>query len=74
MDKYTAKERNQRRYEAYAQYRDALGLTDYYISKQAGISQSTLSDWKSGRYCPGADNLLKICQVVAMPLEKLLID
>ena len=74
MGKEPKRERDIRRYGAYAQYRDALGYTDYYISKECGIQQSTLSDWKSGRYCPSADTLLKICEVVGVRIEDVLID
>lgn len=68
------KERNIRRYNAYAQHRDAFGFTDYYISKECEIAQSTLSDWKSGRYCPNADKLLKICRIVGADLEDILVE
>lgn len=68
------KERNIRRYNAYAQHRDALGFTDYYISKECEITQSTLSDWKVGRYCPNADKLLKICKAVNASIEDILVD
>ena len=74
MGKDAKRERDMRRYNAYAQYRDALGYTDYYISKECGIKQSTLSDWKSGRYCPSADTLLKICDAVNAKIENILID
>lgn len=68
------KQRDIRRYNAYAQYRDKLGVTDYYISKQSGVSASTLSEWSKGMYCPNADNLLKICEVINVPLEKILVE
>lgn len=68
------RERNIRRYNAYAQYRDSCGYTDYYISKQCKIYQSTLSDWKAGRLCPNADKLLKICKLLDAPLEKILVE
>lgn len=68
------RERNMRRYNAYAQYRDALGYTDYYISKECEMAQSTLSDWKIGRYCPNADKLLKICKILNVQLEGILVD
>lgn len=65
---------NRRRYEAYAQYRDANGFTDYYISKTCKVPSSTLSDWKHGRSCPKADTLLKICREIKAPIEKVLVD
>lgn len=74
MENNPKRERDIRRYNAYAQYRDKLGVTDYYISKQSGVSASTLSEWSKGMYCPNADNLLKICEVINVPLEKILVE
>ena len=74
MESNPTRERNIRRYMAYAQYRDALGYTDYYISKECGMAQSTLSDWKSGKYCPNADKLMKICKTLNVQLEGILVD
>lgn len=68
------RERNIRRYNAYAQYRDALGVTDYHISKECDITQSTLSDWKAGRYCPNADKLLKISEAVGANIKDILVE
>lgn len=74
VEKNTASARNKRRYAVYAQYRDALGVTDYYISKECGFTQSTLSDWSRGRFCPSADTLLKISRVLGVSIEDFLVD
>lgn len=74
MAEISRNERNTKRYEAYAQYRDRLGYTDYYISKECSIPTSTLSDWKHGRSCPKADTLLRICRLIEVPLECVLVD
>lgn len=74
MENNSKKERDIRRYNAYAQYRDALGVNDYYISKQSGVSASTLSEWSKGLYCPSADTLMKICDVVKAPIENILVE
>lgn len=74
MENNPKRERDMRRYNAYAQHRDKMGVTDYYISKQSGVSTSTLSEWSKGLYCPNADNLLKICEVIKVPLEEILVE
>lgn len=35
-------------------------VTPYRVSKDTGISQPTLSDWKTGRSKPKIDKLLKL--------------
>lgn len=56
-------------YEKYVAIRDAKGVTDYEVSKQTGISQSTFSDWKSGRSKPKLDKLLLIAKYFGVSLE-----
>lgn len=57
-------------YHIYAELRDAKGLSDYRVSKDTGISQSTLSDWKSGIYTPKLDKLNKLANYFDVPLER----
>lgn len=59
-------------YEKYARIRDERKLTDYAVSKKTGISTSTFSEWKSGKYVPKVDKLMKIALVLNVQLEKLL--
>ena len=59
-------------YEKYARIRDERKLTDYAVSKKTGISTSTFSEWKSGKYVPKVDKLMKIALVLDVQLEKLL--
>ena len=61
---------NKRRYEVYAQYRQKFGYTDYYISKECNIPKSTIYDWSKGISFPNAETLLKICNLLNMPIEK----
>lgn len=42
------------------------------VSKATGISQSSLSDWKSGRYTPKADKLKKIADYFGVSVEYLM--
>jgi transcriptional regulator with XRE-family HTH domain len=48
------------------------GITPYRISKDTGISQVTLSDWKHGRSIPKVDKLIKIANYLNLTLEELL--
>lgn len=57
-------------YERYAAFRDERGMTDYAVSKNIGIAQSTLSDWKSGLYTPKLDKLIKIAKLFGLSLEE----
>ena len=56
-------------YERYAKFRDEADMTDYAVAKSTGITASTLSDWKSGRYEPKVDKLIKISWLFGIPLE-----
>lgn len=61
-------------YEKFVQLLQKNGLTAYKVSKDTGISQSTLSDWKTGRATPKADKLLVLAQYFNVPIEFFLID
>ena len=43
--------------------------TAYQVSKATGISQSTLSDWKTGRATPKADKLCKIAEYFDVTID-----
>ena len=68
------KRRNIKRYKAYAQHRDKAKLTDYYISTQCGVSKATLSSWKHGGTTPKVDVLMRICRVLNITLEQILVE
>lgn len=55
-------------YEDYAKIRDKVGMSDYSVSKKAGIGQSTLSDWKHGRSNPKQDKMKKISFALGVDL------
>lgn len=44
-------------YKKYAALRDKAWVTDYEVSKKTGISTSTLTNWKYGRYTPKLDKI-----------------
>lgn len=49
-------------------------LSAYQVSKATGISQSTLSDWKSGRSKPKVDKLKKLADYFGVSIEYFLDD
>ena len=59
-------------YDKYARYRDAKNLTDYKVSSLCGINQTTLSEWKSGKYTPKIDKLVKIAKVLDITVDVLI--
>lgn len=44
-------------YEKFLSLLDGSGKTSYQVSKDTGISTSTLSNWKQGNYKPKTDKL-----------------
>lgn len=49
-------------------------ITQLELSKQTGISQSTIADWKRKKTNPSADKIMKICRVLEVTPEELLQD
>lgn len=45
------------------------GITPYRVSKDTGIPQSCLSDWKIGRAKPKADKLLILAKYFGVNVE-----
>lgn len=56
-------------YAKYAQLRDAKGLTDYKISKDTGIPQSSFTDWRKGISEPKLEKIIKIAECLDVPVE-----
>ena len=48
------------------------GTTTYKVAKDTGISNSTFSDWKSGRSTPKLDKMQKIAAYFQVSLEQLM--
>lgn len=44
-------------------------LSAYRVSKETGIPQSTLSEWKSGRSTPKTDKLKKLADYFGVSIE-----
>ena len=45
------------------------GVTAYRVSKDTGIPQATLSDWKNGRSKPKFDKLMTLAKYFGVPVE-----
>lgn len=59
-------------YEKYAAIRDQHGYTDAKVADETEIAPATLSQWKTGKSKPKADKLLKIADLLKVPVEVLI--
>lgn len=59
-------------YEIFSKLLQLKGVTPYKVSKETGVSQSTLSDWKRGLSTPKQDKLQKIADYFNVSLEYLM--
>ena len=59
-------------YEIFEQLLQKYGLTAYKVSKETGVTQSTLSDWKRGRSTPKTENMKKIADYFGVSVEYLM--
>ncbi len=58
-------------YEIFSKLLQEHGVTPYKVSKETGVSQSTLSDWKRGVSTPKIDKLQKIANYFCVSVEYL---
>lgn len=49
-------------------------ITQLELSKNTGIGQSTISDWKTKKTNPSADKIMILCATLEVTPEDLLID
>ena len=59
-------------YEIFARLIEERGLSAYKVSKDTGISQATLSDWKRGRCTPKMDKLQKLADYFHVSIDYLM--
>lgn len=59
-------------YEIFEQLLQKYGVTSYKVSKETGISQTSLSNWKSGRSNLKTDSLQKIADYFGVTIDYLL--
>lgn len=56
-------------YKKFAYLLEQSDKTAYQVSKETGIAQSCLSDWKTGRSKPKLDKLLVLAKYFDVPVE-----
>lgn len=56
-------------YKKFAELLGKSNKTAYQVSKDTGISQSVLSDWKTGRSKPKADKLKTLGDYFGVSIE-----
>ena len=59
-------------YSVFEQLLQKYNLTAYKVSKATGVTQTSLSNWKSGRNTPSAKTLQKIADYFGVTLEYLM--
>lgn len=56
-------------YQKFAELLGKSNKTAYQVSKDTGVSTSTLTNWKYGRYTPKADKLKALADYFNVPIE-----
>lgn len=59
-------------YEIFEQLLQKYGVTPYKVSKETGVSQSSLSDWKLGKITPKTSTLKKIADYFGVTVDYLM--
>ena len=59
----------QKMYEIFEQLLQKYGVSAYKVSKETGIPQSVLSDWKRGRSKPKAEKLKILADYFGVSIE-----
>lgn len=59
-------------YEIYQKLLDEKGLKNSDVSRETGISNMTLSDWKRGKSTPKSDKIKKIADFLDVSVDYLL--
>lgn len=55
-------------YNKYEELLKETGKTSYQVSKDTGIGENTLSQWKTGRSQPKVDKLQKLADYFGVPV------
>lgn len=59
-------------YDIFEKLCEEKGVTPYRVCKETGLTTSTISNWKAGRYTPKADKLQKIADFFGVSIEYLM--
>ena len=61
-------------YERFEQLCQKHGVTPYKVSKETGVSQTTLSSWKTRNSTPNLETAMKIAKYFGVPVGYLIED
>lgn len=61
-------------YERFEQLCQKKGVTPYKVSKETGVSQTTLSSWKTRNSTPNLETAMKIAKYFGVPVGYLVDD
>lgn len=56
-------------YEKFAELLEKTNKTAYQVSRETGISTSTLTNWKQGKYTPKVDKLKILANYFGVSIE-----
>ena len=56
-------------YENYAKLRDENYMTDYAVSKRAGINRANFTQWRKGNTAPSYNSLEKLAKYFNVPVK-----
>ena len=59
-------------YEVFMQLLQKYGVSSYEVAKRAGVTQTALSNWKSGRSTPKAETMRKIADYFGVTVDYLM--
>ena len=59
-------------YEVFEQLLQKHGVTPYKVAKEAGVTQTALSNWKSGRSTPSSKTLQKVSDNFGVTVDYLM--
>ena len=59
-------------YDIFKKLCSERGVTPYRVCKETGLTTSTISNWKAGRYTPKADKMQKIADFFGVSIEFLM--
>lgn len=59
-------------YEIFEQLLQKFNVTPYKISKETGVTQTTLSNWKNGKSTPSTANMQKIADYFKVSIDYLM--
>lgn len=62
----------QNMYEIFEQLLQSRGLTSYKVSKETGVTQTALSNWKSGKSTPTTKTLQKLADYFGVTIDYLM--